>query len=78
LIVAMLLGGLVGFHIGFWSYEKNVKTLSDEHLPNYARSKTQQEQDAVMLLKNEIAESGALQFEELESGSVRVSLRVVK
>ena len=41
------------------------------------RSEMQVKNDAVMQLKNEIAESGAVKCVKLDDGRVRVSIRVV-
>ena len=77
-IVSFLCGICIGMVVCLYWANKNVIEVTDTFFPNKSRSKTQQEQDAVLQLKNEIAKSGALKLEYSESGTVKVTLRVVK
>ena len=58
---------------------KKIRTmiLHDIFVPNDNRSQSQLLQDAVMQLKNEIANSGALKIEGCDDGKFMVTLEVV-
>lgn len=64
MLVALLLIVVAGvaFFFGRMSKSINVIEVSDVFTPNPARSETQQAQDAIMQLKNEIAKTGALKI----------------
>jgi len=53
-------------------------TITDTFVPNESRSENMQAQDAVMQLKNEIAQSGALKMEKDENNNIKVTLKLVK
>lgn len=67
-ILFIILALLIGFIVGAIVYSKYTKdllvTVSDDFVNSGTRSEKQQRQDAVMKLKNEIAESKALYFKD--------------
>jgi hypothetical protein len=87
LVVGLLVVvAVVSFLFGRMTKVLKIMEISDVFTPNPARSKTQQAQDAVMQLKNEIAKTGAVKFTpyravyatpQKKSDCKRVSLKVV-
>lgn len=69
---------VIAFYAGRLSAKRKIVELSDV-LKTGANTRSDKmiRQDAVMQLKNEIAESGALKCEKLGDGSMRVRIRVV-
>jgi hypothetical protein len=74
----MLIFGLIAFFIGKTLNKFNIIKISDTFTPDKERSEIQQKQDAVMLLKDEIAKSGALKITPLENGKVEVTLTLIQ
>jgi len=61
-----------------WAFRRiDVITISDTFKPSTLRSPAQQIQDAIMQLKNELMNTGALKRETLPDGQEKVSLKVV-
>jgi len=56
---------------------KKTVELSDVLAYNPSRTQTQFVQDAVMQLKNEIANSGAVKIDKMSDGNYKVSIKVV-
>ena len=60
------------------SLKDNIVEVYDTFTPNPGRSLKQLKQDAIMQLKNEIAESGAGIYKKLSDGKFEVRIKVVK
>ncbi|MDR2205753.1 MAG: hypothetical protein LBE36_06335 [Flavobacteriaceae bacterium] len=68
----------LGFLAGLTLRKYDAIEISDTFTPNKTRSEKQQRHDAVMLLKDEIAKSEALNITPLENGKVEVSLMLIQ
>jgi len=75
MLIVATVTGIIGILMG--RYSVRTKTLTDVMKVNKYRTKKQQLQDAVMQLKNEIADSGAIQILDFEDDTIGVSIRVV-
>jgi hypothetical protein len=73
------LTAITGLLFGFFLGRRSIRTvtITDFLKVKSYRSETQTKQDAVMQLKNKIATSGAVKFEETENG-YNVKITVVK
>ena len=76
-VILMVITAVVFFGLGWGAKRLNVITISDTFKPSTLRSQSQQIQDAVLQLKNELAATGALKREALPDGFEKVSLKVV-
>ena len=71
------ISGCMLFISGWRMAKSSVVEFSDVLKANAKRSDIQVMQDAIMQLKNEIAESGAIKKEKLENGDIKVSIKVL-
>jgi len=75
--VLFVTGGIL-YRLGYRLKNVNYVELSDVlKKPAEKRSDVQIDNDAVMRLKNEIANSGAIKKMPLENGDIHVSIKVV-
>jgi len=78
MILAAIIGILVGIILGYYIKSRKTITVTDTFVPNQSRGEYMQAQDAVMQLKNEIAHCGAIKIEKAENNQLKVSLKLVK
>jgi hypothetical protein len=77
IVILVAVASVISFLLGRFSKTFRVIELVDTFFPNKGRSDAQIVQDAVMKLKNEIVQCGAVTYKELENGNIEVSLKVL-